>query len=303
MKTVHCVAFKGESQEEELPDFHPDFPYIMSYVEPGKFPGRYVPWHWHREVELFYMQHGDLEYHTPLGTMLFPTGSGGLVNSNVLHMTRSLTDDTAQMIHIFDTSLIGGQRGSLLEQKYVLPLVGAPQVEILGLFPENPEQTAVLRALSESFRLPTDFLYEIRLRSALSELWCDLLRLSEPLRRKSGPRVFNEKIKTMMRYVQEHCAEKVAMREIAGAAFISERECFRTFHDTLNTTPAEYLRSCRVQKACEMLIDSDDPVTTIAQTCGFASSSHLNTVFRRYMECTPREFRDKNRQDFDTNRR
>ena len=34
------------------------------------------------------MESGSLTYYTPGGAMYFPTGSGGMINSNVLHMAK-----------------------------------------------------------------------------------------------------------------------------------------------------------------------------------------------------------------------
>lgn len=89
MKNIHKIKFHIGSKEELLPDFTDDFPYIASRVEFDKYMGQFVPWHWHKAVELFYMESGTLEYYTPKGKILFPAGSGGMVNSNVLHMTKT----------------------------------------------------------------------------------------------------------------------------------------------------------------------------------------------------------------------
>ena len=67
MKVIHTVELKPGSYEEQLPDFSPDFPYIASYVELEKHLGKQSPWHWHKEVELFYMKEGAVEYDTPQG--------------------------------------------------------------------------------------------------------------------------------------------------------------------------------------------------------------------------------------------
>ncbi|MFT4005246.1 MAG: AraC family transcriptional regulator, partial [Lacrimispora sp.] len=217
----------------------------------------------HKEVEIFYLEKGSLEYHTPNGVTVFEEGSGGFINSNVLHMTRMPGNikHTAQMLHIFDPSLIGGLPGSLLEQKYVTPLTSA-QIEIIGLFPRKPEHDRLLKLLTESFHLSPDGEdYEMKLRSLLSELWCGLLHLTESLWDEKKHFIpSNHKIKQMMAYIQEHCAEKLPMTEIAASAYISERECFRTFRQKLNMTPAEYIKSCRLQKACAMLTGQRKPL-------------------------------------------
>ena len=61
MKNIHSIEFYAGSKEELLPGFEKDFPYIASRAEIDKYIGGYVPWHWHRTVELFYMESGSIE--------------------------------------------------------------------------------------------------------------------------------------------------------------------------------------------------------------------------------------------------
>ncbi|MZX02391.1 AraC family transcriptional regulator, partial [Escherichia coli] len=81
MKNRQNIEFQMGSREESLPGFSSDFPYIASRAELDKYPGQFVPWHWHQAVELFFIESGSLEYYTPGGTVFFPSGSGGMVNS------------------------------------------------------------------------------------------------------------------------------------------------------------------------------------------------------------------------------
>ena len=101
IKTVTADIIHEADRQEELPEYSEDFPYIMTRAEIDRFPQSYVPWHWHQAVELFYMESGELEYHTPGGTVCFPVGSGGIVNSGVIHMTRPHLEkgETVQLLH------------------------------------------------------------------------------------------------------------------------------------------------------------------------------------------------------------
>jgi len=137
LKNISNIEFHAGSKEERLPDFASDFPYIASHAD---FIGRFVPWHWHKAVELFYMQSGTLEYYTPKGKKVFPTGSGGLVNSNVLHMTKPQAEGTIQLLHIFDPSFIAGEQGCRIEQRYITPVIAHSQLELIALYPDHPEQ-------------------------------------------------------------------------------------------------------------------------------------------------------------------
>ena len=297
MKIIRKVEFKPGSYEEELPGISAEFPYIASYVELDKCAGRQSPWHWHKEAELFYMEQGSLEYDTPHGKTVFTAGSGGFVNSNVLHMSRAKEGEgsVAALLHIFNPLLISGQSGSIIDRKYVSPLMTASHVEIIGLYPDQPSHVPVLEALRQSFRISeNDWGYEIRLRSVLSEIWCGLLALTETMEKspKYNSRS-SQKIKIMLAFIHKHCGDKLSVKEIAASAFISERECFRVFRDCLNMTPVEYVTSFRLQRACWMLSEGNEPNTSICHICGLGSSSYFGRVFRTSMGCSPKEYRQK----------
>lgn len=297
MKSIHSVEFYTGSREELLPDFANDFPYISSKVELDKAAGHFAPWHWHKAVELFYVESGSLTYHTPGGELLFSAGSGGMINSNVLHMTKAVprTREICQFIHIFDVSLLGGKQGSRIEKKYITPIVAAPQIEVIPLFPEDEAQKKILLHILEAFYFSEHEIgYEMKLREALSEIWLMLFELSAPMREKPGEyNKSNDKIKMMMVYIHEHYSEKISIQELAEAAYLSERECFRVFHDCLHMTPMEYIKTYRLQIAAQMLAEGREPVTMIGHACGLGSSSYFGKVFREYAQCTPLEYRRK----------
>ena len=297
MKNIHNIEFYNGTKEELLPGFEKDFPYIASRAELDKYIECYVPWHWHRTVELFYVESGSIEYDTPKGKMLFPAGSGGMVNSNVLHMTKAISqrEKNVQLLHIFDVSLLAGEQGSRIEQKYIAPVITAVQIEIIPLFPGNREDERILKLLIDSFRLSSEeFGYEIKLREALAQIWLMLFELSSSMReKKDGYSKSNDKIKLMMIYIHEHYREKISIQDLAAAAYLSERECYRVFHDCLHMTPVEYITSYRLQVACQMLAKSQETVTFISHECGLGSSSYFGKVFREYAHCSPIEYRKK----------
>lgn len=44
----------------------------------------------------------------------------------------------------------------------------------------------------------------------------------------------------MVTFIYEHFDEEISVTDIAKAAFVSERECFRLFKTLLNTAPLTY---------------------------------------------------------------
>lgn len=295
MKIIRGIEFYASSREEILPDFTTEFPYIATCAELDKYERRFVPWHWHQAIELFFIETGELEYHTPRGKHLFPEGTGGMVNSNILHMTKPKSSKLVQKLHIFDVSFIGGEQGGRIGQKYVLPVVMAPQIEIVSFYPGNSRHEEILSLIQDAFEVPEqEFGYEIKLREMLMKIWLSVFKeLCPVLQEKKETDKADDKIKLMMIYIHEHYQEKLSVSELAAAAFISERECFRVFRECLHITPGEYLKNYRLQMACQMLAKGQESVTSVGHSCGLGSSSYFGKVFREYMGCTPADYRRK----------
>ena len=107
----------------------------------------------------------------------------------------------------------------------------------------------------------------------------------------SKPREDTVRAKQMLRFIYDHYARNISVAEIAAAAGICERECFRCFSDILGTTPMEYLNRHRVANAARALAGTSSSVAQIAEECGFSNSSYFGKVFRRMLGCTPGQYR------------
>lgn len=298
MLEIRSMNVHPNTKEEVLPQFHEDFPYIMtkplfSYVETNL-----TRWHWHNALELFYMEKGSLEYYTPSGKLIFKEGSGGLVNSNVLHMTKTISDPehTIQYLHIFDSVFLSGNAGNLIDQKYISYLTMQSGCDIIKLAPEDPSDQLLLEKIKDSFSISQDtFAFELKIRNQLSDIWVDLLnKIKNSSKISSISMKHNDRIKQMLSFIFEHFSESVSIQEIAHAGFCSERECYRIFQNCLHMTPNEYLMNYRLQKACDRLQKTNDSITDISHCCGFGNSSYLGRVFKEHLGCTPSYYRKQN---------
>lgn len=298
MRITRDLEFHVNSKEEKLPYDTSAFPYVASRAELDFFREPFVPWHWHNAVELFYIESGELKYYTPNKIISFPAGSAGMVNSNVLHMTEVRTHNVKdiQLLHLFDPKLIAGAHGSIIEQKYVMPIITSSLIDIIELKPERADDVAVIDLIRNAFLLSEDEIrHERSIREALSQIWLYLFKVCTPLLQEKIQPVNRavDKVKQMMVYIHEHYAEKISVPELAEIAFLSERECYRTFQDHLHMTPLEYMRGYRIQVARQMLADSQIPITEIAYACGFGSASYFGKIFREYTGDSPLQYRSK----------
>ena len=214
-----------------------------------------------------------------------PAGSGGMVNSNVLHRTQSLKNGTALRLHLFEAELLAGVPGGTVQQRYITPLVQRPGLDLLR----------------QSLYLDEDaFGYELRLQALLSEVWLAFVQQLPQLAPAAPERsTASDKVKQMILFMTAHAAEKLSVADIAAAAFCSERECYRCFGTCLHTTPSDCLQNIRLQMASQLLLQTKLAVTDIAQRCGLGSSSYFGAQFRQHFGCSPTAYRAK-WQDIDT---
>jgi AraC family transcriptional regulator len=84
--------------------------------------------------------------------------------------------------------------------------------------------------------------------------------------------------------------ESLRVRDLAQAAGIHPVHAARIFRRYSGRTPGEYLQHLRVQAACRMIAENNDPLSAVAAQAGFADQSHMNRTFKRIIGTTPGTF-------------
>jgi transcriptional regulator of acetoin/glycerol metabolism len=92
-------------------------------------------------------------------------------------------------------------------------------------------------------------------------------------------------------YVEVHLGESIDLTMLAAAAGLSMHHFARQFKQSAGVTPHRYLTQKRVERAQEMLAQTDLSLSEIAFAAGFSDQSHLARHFRHILGTTPREFR------------
>jgi transcriptional regulator of acetoin/glycerol metabolism len=92
-------------------------------------------------------------------------------------------------------------------------------------------------------------------------------------------------------YVEVHLGESIDLSMLAGVAGLSVHHFARQFKQSAGVTPHVYLTQKRVERAQEMLVQTDLSLAEIAFAVGFFDQGHLARHFRYMLGTTPREFR------------
>lgn len=94
------------------------------------------------------------------------------------------------------------------------------------------------------------------------------------------------------------CAnEDVSLQSAAGRAQLSPFHFLRLFSSVLGVTPHQYLVRARLRRAARLLIETREPITSIALEAGFADLSTFVRTFHRAAGASPGHFRRAARGD------
>ena len=111
----------------------------------------------------------------------------------------------------------------------------------------------------------------------------DTQRLSVPTR--IGVR--HPKLSQVIQIMESNIEEPISPSTLAKDVGMSTRQLERLFRRYLNRSPKRYYMELRLQKARNLLMQTDMRVINVALACGFASPSHFSKCYRAHYDTTP----------------
>lgn len=111
----------------------------------------------------------------------------------------------------------------------------------------------------------------------------DTQRLSIPTR--IGVR--HPKLSQVIQQMELNIEEPISPSLLARDVNMSTRQLERLFRRYLNRSPKRYYMELRLQKARNLLMQTDMSVINVALACGFASPSHFSKCYRAHYDTTP----------------
>ncbi|ATG43427.1 GlxA family transcriptional regulator [Phaeobacter sp. LSS9] len=111
----------------------------------------------------------------------------------------------------------------------------------------------------------------------------DTQRLSIPTR--IGVR--HPKLSMVIQMMEANIEEPISPSILAQNVGMSTRQLERLFRRYLNRSPKRYYMELRLQKARNLLMQTDMSVINVALACGFASPSHFSKCYRAHYDTTP----------------
>ena len=95
----------------------------------------------------------------------------------------------------------------------------------------------------------------------------------------------------ILEYINEHLNQDIKLADLAELLGMSQFHFSHQFKQSIGIAPYQYLLQQRVERAKQLLKQTDRSIMEIAFLCGFNSHSHLSKQFRQFTGMTPKAYR------------
>ena len=251
-------------------------------------PGSYIPMHWHRAVEIIYMQEGSLDVTVESESFTIQKEDCIVINGNVLHSTKCTSPNTAILLQIPLDFM----------EKYI-PDLG----QLIFLFDfrikDQRQQTkqAMLKTILEQLQIINDVRpdgYLLRFNSLIFELLFQLYHnfaVKILQNNTSQGKKDMDRLEPVLNYISEHYREPISLNEIAEVACLQAGYFCRFFKKKMGITFLEYQNEYRLSFIYRDLITTRDPVHVILERHGFTNYKLFRRIFLEHFGNTPTQIR------------
>ena len=273
------------------------FPFEVSFSEIRNFSKGYVKLHWHDEIQISIVTKGSIEFIVGEKSYILKSGQGIFINTQRIHMAKSVGDkDCIYHSVIFNPKLLKTFPGSIIEQKYIDPVITADNLNSIEIYGENKWEKEALKFIMDIITadISKSRGYELEIYINLMRFWLLLvLNENDIFSLKTEPKPINEeRVKDVLSFIHKNYSNKITLQDIADSVFVSKGECCRFFKKSLKMSPYDYLINYRINESMKLLKNTSFSILDIAENVGFNNVSHYIQIFKKKTGQTPHEYRN-----------
>lgn len=105
--------------------------------------------------------------------------------------------------------------------------------------------------------------------------------------------VHDTEVADAMRFITAHAGRRISVSDVLREVPLSRRQLERKFRAALGRSILDEILRCRLDRARQLLLETELALPQVADASGFASASYFSVVFTREVGQTPAEFRKR----------
>ncbi len=281
--------------------------YILSdsHISVGRML-RYMPAHWHNNdyFELYYAFSGDCPVFFQNETVTLRTGSALIVAPDVIHASPCYEDDRVLVYYMirrstFDRVFWNQIPADNLMSVFFRRSLGGGQANSYLHFEtgDDPEIREILFRICLEYTEAKVYTPQI-INSMMTTFFLLLLQRYEGTAKLPRTEDFywKHEFSAILNYIQTNFST-VKIRELAERFHYSERQITRIVQNCTGQTFEALITRLRMERASQLLQNTDIPIGKISQDAGYATVSSFYRIFSATYHRTPAAYRAEHRAE------
>ena len=236
--------------------------------------------HSHDFCEILYVAGGAGEAILEGKKFRLAPGDLVVVNPGTLHEERSDAKAPLRLIFlaIRDFAVPGLPAGCLSQEKY----------RVLSCGEYRYTMDIYLRELLQETSSQIEFYQEISqgLVSALLVLVMRLIRINP-----EDEAALSQECQKIKEYLDQNFTSPITLDSLSETVYIIKHYLSHLFKEQTGVSPIKYLTSKRMEKACELLSETELPVSEVSKAVGYENPLYFSQVFKRIYGISPVKYR------------
>lgn len=270
-----------------------EFPYAV-YL--GRIPYflKSYPLHWHEEFEIIFITDGNVQIQVHCQKYNCSQGDIILIPPGAVHQIQQIEEKSAIYFNIlFKFELLEPNEKSYIFKKYFLPLQN--ENGIINHVQNGTELNNKLSPILNHLIVNREKKYKNQELVIKANLFFIIEKLQDSIKKDSilekTPHQIS-RLKPLLTYISSNYQNDISIWQAAELCSMSETYFMKFFKKMTGKTFIHYLNDFRLEKALQLLKNSSDSVSKIAEDTGFNNFSYFIRTFKKHFGTTPNHSRD-----------
>ena len=268
--------------------YQADSPIKITYANIKEYPI-----HWHNSIEILYVLRGSINVNVDTDSFELLEKEMEIINVDESHRIYSDKDNRVLIFHI-DPSFFEKYYKDINNVFFYTNSTddGAQEGEEYDLL-----RNFLAKLLCEAVQKLDD--YDKEVESILIDLLYHLINNFHYLTYEREELKSNTeqlaRYHRISKYIFNNYDSNITLQEIAKKEFLSPHYLSHEIKNATGNSFTDLVNQTRVEESVKLLLDSDLSISDISDEVGFSHVRYLNKNFKNYYDCTPLQYRKKNK--------
>lgn len=249
--------------------------------------------HAHDYYQMWYILKGSCQHKIDNHSFKNSTGDLILIPPYSYHsMSNGSSDLIVIIVDFAEDFFSDSESDKQLMLQCITPLYLRQSEENSVFLADNNMENIILEMFNE-FTVKKDFYNHI--------IKSNLIKLIVAIERSNDKKDVNtlEKERTVaktLKYIHSNLSQKITLKDLCKNANISDTALMEHFKKATGKTIIEYVNHLKIDKAKQLLVETNLRVIDIACELGFGDETYFSRVFKKHINITPNAYRKQKRE-------